>query len=181
MGNLDEMLPEVDVLGAVVGPMPRSVCHNGVSKILHPVVHLHVYDSNQGVLLQKRSIHKKIQPGRWDTAVGGHVSYGETTIDALGREVVEEIGLEVSASDVVLMSKYLFESAIERELIHSFFIEMPANGRLKISEPDDIDELRFWAVKDIVSNLNTGIFTPNFEQEFTTVVLPYISQTYGNE
>ena len=58
---------------------------------------------------------------------------------------------------------------------------MPADGDLSISEPEDIDELRFWAINDIIANLNKGIFTPNFEQEFISIVLPHISQTYGNE
>ena len=62
MGNLEEILPEVDVLGDVIGLIPRSMCHDGVSKRLHPVVQLHVYDVEQGLLLQKRSIHKRIQP-----------------------------------------------------------------------------------------------------------------------
>ncbi len=180
MGNLEELLPLVDESGQVIGSAFRSICHDGISKMLHPVVHLHVYDREKGLLLQKRSIHKKIQPGRWDTAVGGHVSYGETMVDALGREVEEEIGLKVSQSDVALMRQYLFESNVERELVYCYFVEMPANVELKISEPDDIDELLFWPLDSIVANLNNDVFTPNFEQEFNAIVYPYIKAVIDN-
>ena len=32
------------------------------------------------LFLQKRSLHKDIQPGKWDTSVGGHVDLGEVLI-----------------------------------------------------------------------------------------------------
>jgi isopentenyldiphosphate isomerase len=38
--------------------------------------------------LQKRSETKDIQPGKWDTAVGGHVDYGET-IEIDNKEVTD--------------------------------------------------------------------------------------------
>ena len=46
--------------------------------------------------LQKRPDWKDIQPGKWDTAVGGHMDYGETPEEALSREVREELGTKVS-------------------------------------------------------------------------------------
>lgn len=39
--------------------------------LLHPVVHLHLFNSRGELYLQKRPEWKDIQPGRWDTAVGG--------------------------------------------------------------------------------------------------------------
>ena len=72
-----EMFPVVDTDGNVIGSATRGECHSG-SKILHPVVHLHVVSADGSLLLQKRAMSKDIQPGRWDTAVGGHVDCGET-------------------------------------------------------------------------------------------------------
>lgn len=169
----EEMLPVVDVDGNVIGSSPRSICHNGHSMLLHPVVHLHLFDRSGGLLLQKRSLLKKIQPGRWDTGVGGHVSFGESIMTALRREVREEIGLDI-ASSPRLLKKYVFRSAVECELIHCFCLKLDDDFTPVISEPDDIDDLRFWTIEDLISCLDQEIFTPNFKQEFRDIVLPYI-------
>ena len=67
--NNKERFPIVDEEGRVVGAATRGECHNG-SKLLHPVVHLHVFNSRGEVYLQKRPEWKDIQPGKWDTSVG---------------------------------------------------------------------------------------------------------------
>ena len=67
--NNQEIFPLVDEAGNVTGSATRGVCHNG-SHLLHPVVHLHVFNSRGEVYLQKRPDWKDIQPGKWDTAVG---------------------------------------------------------------------------------------------------------------
>ena len=89
----EEQLPIVDESGKVIGKAARSVCHHG-EKLLHPVVHLHVLDNNRAIYLQKRPLNKQIQPGKWDTSVGGHISFGEDIETSLKREAWEEIGLE---------------------------------------------------------------------------------------
>ena len=67
--NLEEVFPIVDEEGNVVGKASRKECHDG-SKLLHPVVHLHVFDKDGRLYLQRRPDWKDIQPGKWDTAVG---------------------------------------------------------------------------------------------------------------
>lgn len=67
-----ELFPVVDETGRVVGRATRRECHGG-SMLLHPVVHLHLFNSRGELYLQRRPVWKDIQPGRWDTAVGGHV------------------------------------------------------------------------------------------------------------
>ena len=109
--NSEEVFPVVDSAGKVVGRATRGECHGG-SMLLHPVVHLHVFNSRGELYLQKRPLWKDIQPGRWDTAVGGHVDYGETIAEALRREVREELGITEFTPEAVAV--YEFRSERER-------------------------------------------------------------------
>ncbi|WP_167608079.1 NUDIX domain-containing protein [Maribellus sediminis] len=155
----EEWVPLVDEQGKVTGRAPRSQVHNG-SKLLHPVVHLHVLNKNGAVLLQKRPINKLIQPGKWDTAVGGHISAGETLEQALKKEAFEEIGLKDFTAR--LQKVYKWESEVEAELVYMFTTHDSKNIGI---QSDEVDELRFWTKKQLESNIRTGIFTPNFEHE----------------
>lgn len=50
--NMEERFPVVDATGMVIGCATRGECHSG-SRLLHPVVHLHVFNSRGEVYLQK--------------------------------------------------------------------------------------------------------------------------------
>ncbi|MFV0590219.1 MAG: NUDIX hydrolase [Draconibacterium sp.] len=157
----EEWVPLVDEQGKVTGQAPRSQVHNG-SKLLHPVVHLHVLNKNGSVLLQKRPMDKLIQPGKWDTAVGGHISAGETLEQALRKEAFEEIGLkEFSAK---LQKVYKWESEVEAELVYMFTTYDYKNIGI---QSDEVEELKFWTTKQLENNFGKNVFTPNFELEFS--------------
>ncbi len=155
-----EYLPIIDETGAVVGKATRAECHSGTF-LLHPVVHLHVFDPQGRLYLQKRSLDKDIQPGKWDTAVGGHVDYGEAVPDALLREAAEELSLRGFEPEFVV--RYKFVSAVEAEMVHVF---RACTGAQPVPDPAEISEGRFWTQAEIRARLGTGLFTPNFEQEF---------------
>ena len=156
--NSEELFPVVDTAGNVVGKASRGECHGG-SMLLHPVVHLHVFNSRGELYLQKRPAWKDIQPGRWDTAVGGHVDYGETIAEALRREVREELGITDFVPGAVAV--YPFRSECEYELVHVF--RTVYDGVVRPS--GELDGGRFWSPYEIRENLGRGLFTPNFEGE----------------
>jgi len=157
----DEWFDIVDPQGKVVGKAPRSMCHSGPG-LLHPVVHLHVADEKNRLYMQKRAMSKKIQPGKWDTAVGGHVMSGENIPDALKREAAEELGLE--EFNVLAIGSYVWETDVESELVFMFFSRYPRN--ITVANTEEIEEGKFWKIKKIKENLGKGIFTQNFELEF---------------
>lgn len=160
----EELLPIVDEQGCVIGKMTRGKAHDG-SKILHPVVHLHVFNSKGELYLQHRPHWKFIQPDRWDTATGGHISYGETLEVALEREVSEELGITDFAPTMIC--KYVYESKQERELIYVF--RTIYDGEIKPNEVE-LDGGKFFTAEEIRSLVGKGWFTPNFEYEYTNVI-----------
>lgn len=156
----EEWFPLVNEEGETIGKATRKECHNG-SKQLHPVVHLHIFNEAGDLYLQKRPMTKDIQPGKWDTAVGGHVDYGETTEEALRREVREELGITDFTPQFI--ARYVFESSIEKELVNTF--RTTYTGEIT-PDPTELDGGRFWSQTEIQENLGKGLFTPNFEQEY---------------
>ena len=160
MDNLKEKFPVVDEDGRVIGSATRGECHNG-SRLLHPVVHLHVFNSAGSLYLQKRPEWKDIQPGKWDTAVGGHIDYGETPEEALRREVREELG--VTDFTPVFVDKYVFESTRERELV---YVHRTTYDGPICPSAEELDGGRFWTMEEIREVMGRGVLTPNFESEF---------------
>lgn len=161
----EEWFPLVDEAGLVIGKATRKECHSG-SKLIHPVVHLHVFNSAGDLYLQKRALTKDIQPGKWDTAVGGHIDYGETVEEALRREVREELGIIDFVPE--FLKRYIFESAIEKELVNAF--RTTYNGAIT-PDPSELECGRFWKLAEIKENMGKGILTPNFEKEFASLFL----------
>ncbi|GAB4167989.1 MAG: hypothetical protein Kow00108_00810 [Calditrichia bacterium] len=157
----DEWFPLVDAEGKIVGRAPRALVH-GNPDLLHPVVHLHVFNSKGELFLQKRSEKKAIQPGKWDTAVGGHVMVNETIEQALLRETQEEIG--VKPDRIIPIMRYVWRSDVETELV---FVFKWVNDGPFILNPEEITEGKFWKKQKIDKKLNSGIFSPNFEYEFS--------------
>jgi len=161
--KIEEQLPLVNENGEVTGSAPRSVCHSG-KEFLHPVVHLHIISSKGEIFLQKRPMNK-IQPGKWDTAVGGHVSSGEAVETALKREAMEE--LRIKDFNAVLSAKYIWESDIEKEFVYCY--SSMYDGPITVNK-EELTDGRFWSFTEIESHIGNNIFTPNFEKEYFDII-----------
>lgn len=159
-----DWLPILSDDGRIVGKATREQCHNG-SKLLHPVVHLHLFDNKGRLYLQKRAHHKQVQPGMWDSSVGGHVGFGEKPEIALLRETYEEI--EIVAKGATLIFTYVWESEMEKELVYVYALN---SDQIPKPNPDELEGGEFMSLAEIKKNLGKQKFTPNFEKEFELLI-----------
>lgn len=165
LNSEQEVFEIVDENDKVVGTALRSECHGNPS-LIHRTAHVVVFNSDGRILLQKRSSGKDIQPGKWDTAVGGHLMPGEDYLSAARREMSEELGIPEN-----LPMEYLFDSKIRND-IESENIRVFAtvfDGPFSFPQ-EEIEELRFWSQAEILQEINGDSFTPNLKLELEKLI-----------
>jgi isopentenyl-diphosphate delta-isomerase type 1 len=158
--SCEEQLEIVDGAGRVIGRALRSECH-GNPDLIHRTAHVLVFNAKGELLLQKRSEDKDIQPGKWDTSVGGHLDVGETYEEAARREMAEELGIR--DTDLIYLYEYPIRNEIESENMRTY--RCTYDGPIT-PDPKEISEARFWTSEEIERGLGSERFTPNFEEEF---------------
>jgi len=80
----------------MIGTFPRNEVHE--KGMWHNTIHCWLYDKDGNVYFQVRSDAHKLY-----TTASGHVQAGETLQEAFGREVKEEIGIDVDYNNAELI------------------------------------------------------------------------------
>lgn len=156
-----ELFDIYDGAGNRIGTAPRSECH-GNPALLHHTAHVVVIHPETGdILLQKRKMTKDIQPGKWDTAVGGHLDAGEDYLTGAKRELAEELGI---AEDVELEWLFIEKVRNDIESEDAGVFALRYAGPFHFQETE-IDELRFWNKEELFQPENRKNFTPLLIQE----------------
>lgn len=154
----EEIFELVDEEGRVVGRATRRECH-GNPALLHRAAHVVVLDAAGRVYLQKRSMTKDVQPGRWDTSVGGHLDIGEDHEAGARRELREELGL---AGELRLLYRYRWCTARETELVVTFLHVAREEPRPR---PGEIDEGGWYTRAEADALVRSGAATPHLAEE----------------
>lgn len=160
---MEELFDVYDENGARTGCAPRSRCH-GDPSLIHRAVHIYVFDgAGERILLQKRSAAKDIQPGKWDTSVGGHVALGESVEAAARRELREELGF---LGNPEFWFEGRIRNAVESENITVF--RLTSDGPFSFA-PDEIDEIRFLSAEELKAPALRNACTPNLRSELDRI------------
>lgn len=94
-----EMLDIVNEHDEVVGQAARADIH--LNNQMHRATHIILTNSAQQIFVQLRSKTKDTNPGLWDSSAAGHVDAGESYVNCAARELEEELGVQVAASQLL--------------------------------------------------------------------------------
>jgi isopentenyl-diphosphate delta-isomerase type 1 len=139
--NNEEILIVVDENDNILDHLPRSEVHQ--KKLLHRTISVLVFDDKGQVLLQKRSLKKDNNPGKWSNAVGGHVSKGQSYDQATEIEIKEELNLDIKADFV---KKMIINDPSHTTMSTLYKIQF--NGPFEFN-PEETDEIKFFSKEEL--------------------------------
>ena len=89
----NEIIDQYNYIGEKIGTVDKEIAHQ--KGLWHKSVHVWILNDKNEILLQYRCADKKLYPNTWDVSFAGHISAGESSIDAVIREGKEELGIKV--------------------------------------------------------------------------------------
>ncbi len=168
---MEEWVDVVDKQDNIISKATRKEVH-GNPALIHRVAHVLVFNPKGALFLQKRSFNKDVQPGKWDTSVGGHLDLGEEYQAAAWREMNEELG--IVPHKIEFLYKYCHSNSYETEYVSTFQCEW--DGEISVNR-DEIEDGRFWSLEEIKQNIQQDCFTPNFLDELRRYKNQHVSST----
>jgi isopentenyldiphosphate isomerase len=136
-----EILDVVDENDCVIAIKTRGEIH--AEGLMHRAVHILLFNSKGELFLQKRSMSKDEQPGKWDSSAAGHVDSGEAYVDCARREIAEELGIVVEQPMEMLFK--LPASALtgnEHCMVYRYTFDGPM-----VLQADEIDDGQWLSVE----------------------------------
>jgi len=142
-----ELLSVVDENDQVINTCLRHEIH--AQGLRHRAVHILVFNDQEQLFLQKRSMKKDLNKGLWDTSAAGHVDAGEGYLSSAIREAEEELGVNIESS-----LQALFKLSPTKQLGMEFIqvYDCYHNGPF-ILNADEIDEGRWISTDDITNRV----------------------------
>lgn len=123
--------------------------------IWHSSIHLIIVNKDKTkVLFQKRAHNKDLYPNMWDISVGGHIMSRESDIDAVKRELKEELGIE--SSNIRFVKKYKEElennGVDSKEIVSLFIMDIDDNVEKFKLQKEEVSDIK-WFTKIEMENL----------------------------
>ncbi len=159
-----ELIDIVDKNGNFTGEvLEKEIAHD--RNLLHNEIACFIINSNNEILLQKRSMNKRFNPGKWGLCAG-HVDSGESLEDATLREIKEEIGLDFDKSELHSFSER--EINIREKNSHiAYFYYIKADFDINecTIQEEELSEVKWFNVDYLIELVekedNSTVFTKN--------------------
>ena len=124
--------------------------------LYHMVVHVAIFSTDGRLLIQQRCTQKATFPEKWDVTVGGSALSGETSQQAMRRELREELGLDVDFSNLRPRLTVNFEDGFDDYYIIVKDIELSS----LVFQAEEVMDARWATLDEVMSMIGSGEFIP---------------------
>lgn len=172
----NEELILVDEDDREIGYLSKARCHDG-NGVLHRAFSLFLFNAAGELLLQQRSLDKRLWPGYWSNSICSHPRRGESLEIATQRRLRDELNFDTALEHVYRFTYTadFGDAGSENELCHVFLGHSSEDVRPNDSE---IAAIRYVPAGALGSELcdRPERFTPWFRQEWSELVTAYREQ-----
>ena len=162
----------------------RDVCHS--KGLWHKAVVVFIISTdNKKVLLQQRSANKKLWPNLWDITAGGHVLSGELGFQTVIRETKEEIGVDISKSDLVFIggtrSENISGDIINRHFNEFYVVHKDLDLNDVVLQEEEVQDIKWFDCEEIINRINSNYLDLTDKISCWNYLLKYFELEVKNE
>ena len=153
---MDQVEEYIDVLspdGNFTGvSQPRSHVHQ--TGDWHRSIHVWVLNDQQELLIQRRSFDKENHPGLWDVSCAGHITAGDSSLQAAVRELKEELGLFVRPEELeqifAIESHYVLNNVtyIDNEWVDVYLLKKNVDVNDLVLQSEEVESAKMISVEE---------------------------------
>ncbi len=149
-------------------PIPKDCCRI--------VVHCCIFNSKGEMLIQKRSATKKVNPNLWDISLGGCVQAGETSQEAMTRELSEELGICHNFSGIIPHLTINFVGGFD-----DFYIltkDVDINSEINFTD-NEVQCVKWASKAEIITMMKNKTFLPYHPELISMLFVMSKTADYG--
>lgn len=166
MEYLDVVDENNNLTGQVVD---RNTAHKEL--LYHRHVSCWIMDLKGRVLLQQRALIKSNNPGMW-AKTGGHVDSGETPIEAVKREVYEEIGLVINEKCLTEVAIYKSQRPTSAYFTYNYLLVQEIDIDKLVLQKEEVESVKLFEIEELIedkkNNPQNYTFSKWKDEEFDT-------------
>ena len=138
-------------------------------------VHVWFLNSKNELLLQKRSETKRVYPGMW-AITGGAVDSGELPIEALYREVNEELGITILPEETELLL------SLQRtyDFVDIYLVRKDIDIKNITMQPEEVSDVKWITINEYQSMEKNNQIPPSISF-YSDFVLKLIERRINND
>ena len=138
--------------------------------IYHLGTDVWIINSENKILIQKRSPQKKFEPNVW-AMTGGSVMKGETALDTLKRETMEELGIELNEEKAIKIKRYKTGNV----WLEVYIVRQDVDLSKVVLQEEEVAEVKFATFDEIEKLFQNNLFISNRWEYVRNEIKEFIS------